>query len=162
MGAALGIVILLGLGAYLLMQGNAQNVPAVIDPSDPSTWPSGDGIWDCCQAIAVAEGYGVDANNRPTRNHNPGDISDGASEFGADAGGLTTFPNDQTGWTWLYNKVNASVNGQSITYPQQFTIGQIAQVWTGGDNAAGWAATVGKELGVDPSSTFADYVGTVG
>lgn len=158
MAAAVGVLVLLGLGVWLLMQTpTAPNVPSTIDPGDQSTWPTGDGVWDCCQAIALAEGYNV-AGSRPQRNHNPGNISDGADQFGSD-GGLTTFPDDQTGWTWLYDKVKNIIAGGSSKYLSTFTIAQIAQVWTGGDKPSDWAHIVANNLGVDPNSTFGDYVG---
>lgn len=159
-----GVLLLLGAGVYILMKANSQSTSGgdssssspFIDPNDQSTWPTGDGIWDICQAIAIQEGYSV-SGSRPQRNHNPGDISDGANQFGKDSGGLTTFPDDQTGWSWLYNKVSNIVSGNSNVYPSDMSIYNVGLTWADGD--VNWGINVAANLGVDPNSTFSDYIG---
>lgn len=143
-----------GLGGISL-SGVSGNAPAGIVASDPTTWPTGDSIWDCCRAIAWAEGY--QTPNVAQRQHNPGDITDYASTYGAGVNGITIFPDDQTGWNALYGKVSNIVNGGSSTYPADWTIAQVGNTWAAGDGS--WANNVGLQLQVDPSSTsFADYV----
>lgn len=126
--------------------------------TDSATWPSGDSVWDICRAIAVAEGYNT--NGAAFKLNNPGDISDGASEFGSefhDGSNITHFPDAATGWNWLYNKINNHINGKSHTYPVGLTILGFAKKYAG--NWQHWANNVGRELGVDPNTTtFAEYV----
>jgi hypothetical protein len=70
------------------------------------------------------------------------------------------FPDDQTGWQWLYDKVSNIVNGQSSVYGQDMSIEQIAQKWAG--DWENWSTNVGSALKVDPTQTsFSDYVNGV-
>jgi hypothetical protein len=129
--------------------------------TDPATWPSGDRIWDICRAIATAEGY--DSNQAAFRNNNPGDISDGASEFGSeyvDGSNVTTFPDAPTGWNWLYTKISNHITGKSATYSANLTIAQVGQKWAApGQPGINWKNNVGRVLQVNPdTSTFTDYV----
>jgi hypothetical protein len=126
--------------------------------TDPNTWPTGDGIWDICQAIAMAEGYNV-ANSVPFRLNNPGDISDGHPPYvweNHSGSSVTVFPDAATGWNWLYRKISNHVEGLSSVYPKSLTIEQFSQKYAG--NSVAWMNNVIRDLGVSPSSTFADYV----
>lgn len=126
--------------------------------TDYTTWPSGDAIWDICRAIAKAEGY--DTNGAAFKLNNPGDISDGAAQFGSQPHGgsnITTFPDAATGWNWLYNKISNHINGLSSTYPKTMTIDQFAHKYAG--QWQPWERIVASELGVSVDTTFADYVG---
>lgn len=126
--------------------------------TDPATWPSGNKVWDCCRAIGIAEGYNT--NGAAFKLNNPGDISDGGSQYGSeyhDGSNITHFPDAATGWNWLYNKINNHVTGKSSTYPVTLTITAFAKKYAG--NWQNWKNIIGKELGVDPdSTTFAQYV----
>jgi len=127
--------------------------------TDPNTWPSGDAIWDICQAIAMAEGYNT--NGAAFKLNNPGDISDGGSIYGSehhDGSNITHFPDAATGWNWLYNKIKNHITGNSKVFPASWTITQFAQKYAA--NWQNWKRNVGNSLRVDPDSTsFADYVG---
>lgn len=133
--------------------------------SDRSTWPTGDKIWQIAQAIAHAEGADVSGTN-PDKLNNPGDISDGATQFGAEfhsGSNITHFPDKHTGWTWLYNKL-ANINaGRSRVYSRTMTWQEIAHdPATGATRWAGdwqnWSNNVAADLGVEPTSTFADFM----
>ena len=147
-------------GAY---QGEVETdfqpgVSAVIVPSDPDTWPGGDAIWDVARAIAFAEGYGPALNN-PTKLNNPGDISDGATQYGyEDHSGskVTHFPDVETGWNWLYNKLYNIQNGQSKVYSNNMTWLQFAATYQKkpGDS---WVNHVTSRLDVSPSDRVGDY-----
>jgi hypothetical protein len=126
--------------------------------SDQSTWPSGSRIWDIARAIAIAEGANV-AGSNPDRLNNPGDISDGASTYGSEAhsgSNVTTFPDKETGWSWLYNKLENIALGKSHVFSPSMTWTQFAQKYAG--SWQNWVNNVTRELGVDPNSTFGDYV----
>jgi hypothetical protein len=126
--------------------------------SDRSTWPTGSRIWDIAQAIAIAEGANVEGSN-PDRLNNPGDISDGAGTYGAESHSgshVTTFPDKETGWSWLYNKLENIALGKSHVFSPSMTWTQFAQKYAG--NWQNWVANVTRELDVDPNSTFGDYV----
>lgn len=125
---------------------------------DPATWPQGDNLWNIARAIAIAEGANV-AGSNPDKLNNPGDISDGMHTFGAEyhsGSNVTHFPDKQTGWQWLYDKLQNIANGKSTAFSADWTWTQIAQKWAG--NWSAWVANVTRELGVDENSTFADYV----
>jgi hypothetical protein len=123
--------------------------------SDQSTWPGSDKVWDCCQGIALAEGYNQGLGTIPYDYNNPGDITDSASQYGSGTNGITTFPTAEVGWQALYNKLSNIINGGSSTYPSTWTWQQVGNLWAGGDS--NWATNVCNYLGVDPSTTPAQY-----
>jgi hypothetical protein len=128
--------------------------------NDPGTWPSGDAIWSFARAIAYAEGANI-AGSVPDRTNNPGDISDGGSQFGAtsaDGSNVTNFPDKHTGWQWLYNKLNNIANGSSTVYNPNMTIAQMASAWAG--NSGAWANNVASRLGVSTSTQIGPLLGT--
>lgn len=142
-----------------LSSENAPSIPQHIVASDPSTWPTGNRIWDCCRAIAVAEGYNVVGSN-PANLNNPGDISDGASTYGSEfhsGSSITKFPDAVTGWQWLYTKLNNAANGKSTVYDPSMSWNEIGAIWAP-PNATVWAANVARQLGVDVDSSLGDYV----
>jgi hypothetical protein len=134
------------------------SVNSSVDPSDESTWPAGDPFYAIAHAIAKAEGYGP-AGNVPTTHHNPGDLSDGAAQFGSNfhsGSNVTTFPDDETGWGWLHDKLANIYAGKSASYPQNSTWTEIAQKWAG--DWQNWLNNVTSNLGVDPNDTLANFV----
>jgi hypothetical protein len=138
---------------------SAPAIPQHIDPTNPATWPSGNRIWDCCRAIAYAEGYNQPGSN-PANLNNPGDISDGASTFGSEfhsGSNITKFPDANTGWQWLYTKISRAASGRSAVYSSSMTWYEIGTKWAP-PNALVWANNVAANLGVDVNSTLGDYV----
>ena len=126
--------------------------------NDRSTWPTGSRIWDIAQAIAIAEGADV-AGSNPDRLNNPGDISDGAHLFNQEAHSgsqVTHFPDKGTGWSWLYNKLEAIAQGRSHVFSPAMSWTEFAQHYAG--DWQNWVNNVTRELGAHPSSTFGDYV----
>ncbi len=129
----------------------------MINPGDQSSWPSGDKAWDVAHAIAKAEGYNV-SGSVPQRLHNPGDISDGSAKFGSQShsgSNVTTFPDDETGWQWLHDKIQNIADGNSKVYDADWTWLQIAQTWAA--DWKPWVQTVTNELGVNESDRFTEY-----
>jgi hypothetical protein len=105
------------------------------------------------QAITKAENSPVDQTN------NPGDLVLGDVGNGIfNSAGVTIFSTLEDGIQALYNQVNLIFTGQSKNFNTNMTIAELAQEWTGGDQAASWAATVAQELGVTPSTTIADWL----
>jgi len=125
---------------------------------DENTWPLGDRVWNVCRAIARAEGANVQGSN-PDRLNNPGDISDGGLTYGFElhsGSSITKFPDKETGWQWLYNKIqNAIVLGKSGVYSPSMTWTQFAQKWAG--NWRPWVAEVTGSLNVSPDETVGSY-----
>lgn len=127
---------------------------------DAASWPNSDRVWAICCAIATAEGYNQGAGYVPYDLNNPGDLSDGAQTYGSQhhsGSDVTVFPTAETGWQWLYNKVQNILAGASQVYGQDWTWAQVAATWAG--NSRAWLNNVTAYLGVDPNSTPADYVG---
>src|SRR5882724_6192523 len=131
--AAVVLLLIVSIGEGTA-SANGGNVVTCNITYDESTWPSGDLVWNVCRAIARAEGANVQGDN-PDRLNNPGDISDGAATYGSEnhsGSSVTKFPDKQTGWKWLYDKINnAFVMGQSHKYSPNMTWTQVAQVWAG-------------------------------
>lgn len=154
------IVVVLAVIAFVVtdeLQASTRTCSCMIT-NDPTTWPSGDKIWNICQAIAKAEGAAI-AGSVPDRANNPGDVTDGISTYGALGSGcsnVTHFPTKQVGWNALYTKVSNIISGASITYCANWTWTQIAQKWSG--NWQPWVTNVTGALGVDPTSTVEEYV----
>jgi hypothetical protein len=132
--------------------------------NDTTTWPGSDKLWNVCAAVALAEGYNLGPGTAPYDLNNPGDLSPG------DEGGLATcgapqehggsaiivFCTAENGWNALYYKFNNIVQGRSTTYPMTWTWTQVANEYAG--NSSAWLNNVTSYLGVDATSTPAQYV----
>ena len=125
--------------------------------NDPATWPTGDRSWDMARAIAQTEGASI-AGSVPDRLNNPGDISDYAKEYSADlhdGSFVTKFPDKQTGWNALHEKLENIRLGLSHVYRPDWTFTRLSQTYAG--NSAAWCADVTRILGVSPESTLKDF-----
>jgi hypothetical protein len=140
------------------------SVTGAVITNDQSTWPGGDPVWNICAAVALAEGYNLGAGCAPYDLNNPGDLSPGDESGQRTCGGPQThdgssiimFCTSEGGWTALYNKFQNIINGNSSVYLSTWTWTQIAQKYAG--NWQPWVNNVTSYLGVDPSSTPAQYV----
>jgi hypothetical protein len=113
-------------------------------------------------AIAHEEGFHANANNRPTRNHNPGDIEYGAfakahGATGSD-GRFAIFPDDATG-TAALRSLLGSKNYKNLTIPQA-----IARLGPPNENdTAKYTKNVLARTGLSPTSTVSQALsGTSG
>lgn len=104
------------------------------------------------QAISKAEGFGQDPTNIPTSRNNPGDLTNAQGQ-------IITFATPQQGWDALYAQVNAMISGSSAHYNPSMTWGQIGSIYAA-DPSGTLASNVARQLGVDPNSTLADFLGT--
>jgi hypothetical protein len=141
-----------------ICQGGCQMGTCCAITNDPQTWPSGDRIWLVCHAIAFAEGAHR-AGSNPDRLNNPGDISDGFSEFGGEQhsnSNVTHFPDKATGWQWLYDKISNIANGSSASYSPSQSWNAFAQKWAG--DWKNWVTNVTANLQVSPTSSLSDYL----
>jgi hypothetical protein len=151
-------LVLVAVALILIAASSARAGETNMITSDPSSWPSGDRIWDIARAIAYAEGYNL-PSSVPFRLNDPGDISDWASIYGSEThsgSNVTTFPDAETGWNKLYDKLQNIATGASSAYNARWTWTRIAQTWAGDWQA--WLNNVTAHLGVSPDSSFADYV----
>jgi hypothetical protein len=109
-------------------------------------------------AIAQFEGFNT-AGSRPARNNNPGDLKQAGQPgaVGTDPQGFAIFPDPGTGWTALYNQLNAYVNefpGYSILQIMAHYLGQSVATSDAQGNAYTYANFVASALGVDVSATL--------
>ena len=128
-----------------------------IDPANRATWPQGDKIWTLAHAIATAEGYNI-PNSNPARLNNPGDISDGFKIYSGEVhsgSAITHFPNQETGWKWLHDKLENIFNGRSMIYKPTMTFLEMATIWAG--DWESWLENVNRELGTSPSETLESW-----
>lgn len=163
-----GTVALFVVGLLIVLFYAEESGASIMQTINKTTWPSGDPIWDIARAIAQQEGFGI-SSSAPTRNHNPGDISDGANTYGYDhsvtSSRVTTFPDDTTGWQWLYDKLSKIYAGNSSAYdpsvPWSGWCGPDAQTgpWAADPN---WGDGVASNLGVDSSTSMNDYLASKG
>jgi hypothetical protein len=131
--------------------------------SDTATWPGDDKLWNVCAAVALAEGFN-NSTAAPYLLNNPGDLSPGDEDGQAVAGPaqqhggskVIHFASCEGGWTALRTKFEHIVNGTSHVYPETATWLQVAQLYAG--DWQNWLNNVTNYLGVDQSSTPADYV----
>jgi hypothetical protein len=139
--------------------------------NDPSTWPGlqaaypNASVWDICTAVALAEGYNDGPGVAPYDLNNPGDLSPGDEAGQAVAGPpenhdgseIIDFATVEAGFIALYVKFFNIASGNSRVYPKTATWAQVAAIYAG--DSANWLKNVTNYLGVDPSSTPAQYAG---
>ena len=138
-----------GLLFYYVLQGGGggdsdtvEDLGGMVDTSETSVTQR------IAQAIAAAEGFGV-AGARPTRNHNPGDMTaDLIGRSTGKDGAFVVYANDEDGWQNLYAQVNAWLEGTSRHAGPQSTIFDISRFYTTTEQDV-WAANVAGVLGVD-------------
>jgi hypothetical protein len=131
---------------------------------DPSTWPNDDPYWMICCAVATAEGYDDGDGAAPYDLNNPGDLSPGDEAGQSTCGGaqqhggsaIIVFCTAEGGWRALYTKFSNIANGRSTVYPATWTWQQVSAKYAG--NSVAWLNNVTAFLGVDPSTTPAQYV----
>src|SRR5271169_4369349 len=101
---------------------------------------------ELAEAIAYkGEGFGP-PENLPTRCNNPGDLELGDVGYGVDAG-KTIYANLVDGWDAIDNECLLMLSGQqslhhSHIYNPTMTFLEVAEKYTGDDNAAQWASAV--------------------
>jgi hypothetical protein len=112
------------------------------------------------QAIAAAEGFYL-PGSRPSRNHNPGDMTADliGRAVGTD-GSFVVYANDSDGWKNLYVQINAWFNGTSSYHNSNSTIADLAGLghetgYTSTDQNS-WAQQVANQLGVDINTPIGD------
>lgn len=132
--------------------------------NDVRTWPGEDAYDGICTAIALAEGYNQGAGTAPYDLNNPGDLSPGDENGQATCGNaefhggsnVIFFCTIEAGWTALRDKFINIVNGNSGVYAATDSWAVVGSKYAG--NSGAWVANVTNYLGVDPSTTPADYV----
>ena len=118
-------------------------------------------ITKLAEGIAMAEGFYV-RDSLPARIHNPGDMEIGDRGYGVQAA-KTCFPDDRTGWNWLFGEcslmlASMSTRHRSRIYTLDMTFMQVAQHYTGGDNAPAWAHIVSAHCGMQPENTLQQFL----
>lgn len=139
--------------------------------SDQNTWPGASNaypngsVWDIVTAVALAEGYNGGSGVAPYDLNNPGDLSPGDEQGQAVAGPpqnhdgseIIDFATAEGGFIALYIKFFNIVSGNSRVYSNTATWSQVASIYAG--DSANWLKNVTNYLGVQPSSTPAQYAG---
>lgn len=149
------LVLMLAIGGailYALSNASAQTTqPGAGSTPAPSPQTGGvsSTVQAIAQAIATAEGYYVGPGVIPYDRNNPGDIR------GSD-GQISTYSTPADGWNALYNQISLILSGQSHNYTPDMSISQIAQIYTGADNASSWASTVASQLGVSVDTPISE------
>ncbi len=130
-------------GGFMLGQTNLPAPTGALTPSTQQQWIAG---------ISQAEGFNVPGSTPQVAN-NPGDLRLGDIGYG-ETNGVTNFPSVDAGTAALANQVNNFYTPPSGSpYAPDQTISEIAQTYTGGDNADGWATTVAQTLGTTTYAT---------
>lgn len=108
-------------------------------------------------AIARTEGFYI-KGTIPHRLHNPGDITTSLPHaYPGQVGiyrGYAIFKKDSYGWAALRDQIQRVIDGKSTRYTQDMTFKQIARIYA---EDSRWAKTVCKILGIEESTTFAEY-----
>jgi hypothetical protein len=128
----------------------------LVETNMSATGPgSGNSFIDAlANAIANAEGSDPSINN-------PGDLTagdvPGSNITGTfNSAGVVIIDTLQNGWNALYTKLQSIMSGNSTVYSPDMTISELAQTYTGGDNADSWASSVAQSLGVSTDTTLSD------
>ena len=132
--------------AYFLMKA----MPAASSNSGLGSDPAS----QIALAIGVAEGgYDSQGNNlnngtEPSRNHNPGDLTEDVNGTASgSSGSFVVYADDATGFAALVYQINEWLQGTSANAGPNSTIAQISGFYTATDSAA-WATNVATVLGV--------------
>ena len=145
------ILLVVGAGVlfyYVLQSGGGGGSDSIEDIGGVADTSEGSVTVRIAQAIAAAEGFGVEGA-RPTRNHNPGDMTADLIGRSIDKdGAFVVYANDEDGWANLYAQVNAWLDGTSRHAGPQSTIFDISRFYTTTEQDV-WAANVADVLGVD-------------
>jgi hypothetical protein len=142
-------IIIIGVAAWLLLAWGEG-----YDPLEGVVNMSNDLVQKLAQAIAKAEGF-FSPGSLPNRTNNPGDLKLGDKGLGTVAG-KTVFASPEEGFQALERQINLILTGRSDYYSPDMTIREIAQVYTGGDNADAWANIVAGQLGVSPDTPLSE------
>jgi hypothetical protein len=105
------------------------------------------------EATAIAEGY-PNPKNVPWFTKNPGDLELGDLGYGVH-GKITRLPSHHEGWLRLYLFWRRVLYNSDTLYNPSMTLLQVAQRYTGMDNAEAWATAAAQHLGIattDPLS----------
>ncbi len=108
------------------------------------------------QAIARAEGYFV-PGSLPARINNPGDLELGDRGNGV-TNGKTHYPSPFAGWEALRSETTMILAGKSHYIKPSMPLSQVAEVYTGHDNAPAWADIVAKAIGITPDATLQSFL----
>lgn len=142
------------IGIYLLVSVGGEQGVGILSNTTPPTR-----IVQLAQAINQAENSGRDNSN-----HNPGNIRDTVT------GNISSYPDIQTGWQRLYNKLDYDfVTGLSTVYSPNMTFRELGWMWVAGgkpgqvqpilgDNPDAWASIVSGYLGVDVTVRVGDFL----
>jgi hypothetical protein len=109
-------------------------------------------VFRIARAIGVAEGgYDADGNNlnngsRPSRNCNPGDMTEDLIRVSKGTDGpFVVYECDADGWVNLYTQVQMWLDGKSAHANPASTIFDVSRFYTTTDQDA-WGATVAQIL----------------
>jgi hypothetical protein len=146
--------VLIGVAIFLMNSSGSGSGDALTGSGVPAALAAGSSnpkLVQLAQAIATAEGSPASANN-------PGDLALGDQGNGVfNSAGVTIFATLEQGVAALFHQLGLIFSGQSNVYSTSMTFAQLAQTYTGGDNASSWAATVAGALGVTPDTTLEDW-----
>lgn len=113
----------------------------------------GAGVVLFAKSIGRQEGFGV-PGARPTRNHNPGNLTGRMWTGRVDAQGFAVFASDADGWDALYRQLQLIANGRSHVYTPQMTIAQMAAKYSPKPDPMTWADNVSAFSGFTPETTL--------
>jgi len=158
MEAGVWVIVIIAIAGTLW----ALNAGATEMPGLPSNFE--DKVRQISGAVAYAEGFwdrdgNILSNNIPARFHNPGDLGPGdAPGFTAEfhsGSNVVQFPDDDTGWKYLYDKWRRILSGRSHTYSLDDTFSAVAKKYAG--DWYNWLNNVTDYLGVSPATTLAQW-----
>lgn len=117
------------------------------------------------RAISEAEGGEV-SGALPNRIHNPGDLELGDRGWGTEAAKTiyekadwdAALTDKTDGCSALRRECLAILSWASHNFSPTMTFLQLAQEWTGGDNASAWAQIVSGELGLTINVTLETFL----
>lgn len=120
-------------------------------------------------AIANGEGFGVNSQNRPTRNNNPGDLTGTGyvGQTGVDAQGFAVFSSPTDGMAALQSYLQthlSNINAGSNTGPYSnlnpsSTLAQFLGIYANNPPPS-YIQAVANGAGVDPNTTLGQLYGS--
>jgi len=151
--SAVLLLALAAIGVILLVNLSSNSQASELQSQMPT--PPNAVVGAIAIAIATAEGFFTGAGSVPFDQNNPGDLTDYADLYGANANGITIFPSIEAGWNALYEKIQNILSGASSVYSPDMSLSELGAIWSGGDS--NWASNVAAALGTSTDTTLGDY-----
>lgn len=152
------VVALLAVAAWLTSRFVAGKGLRAADAGSFKSGAPTPGIVRMANAIAVAEGYGIDGAI-PTRANNPGSlVIPGWTGETLGSERISVFSNIAEGFQRLYFQLQIIKDGRSNVYTLSDTIESMGAKWAPLDSTSNWSRNVARQMSVPISTRLSELL----